>query len=386
MGSLIQMQARRPNAFARDVRRSGQLHGAERRAATLAAGGAPRVPGVSTRQPVPGIHPNEQHHSSKPVGGFAPPTTGGNVTSRPSAIQLRQDRLRTANPTRFPGGTSTPAASQPPISDPAKQIAHLESNIAKFGAKNRPNDVRRLEALRAAQTPAPVAANPSPTEGQLPDDGGAITTQPVGNPEIANTFFPSMRAFEPENYEGSPLYKFQQQKGEEAINRVLSKRGLRDSGAEIQALSDFNRELAAGEADKTRGYAQTEADRFERLTQNEANRLERRDDANFDRAYKWTNMFLNQNPMDYAVKGTDNYAKTVGDEAKTIANYLPSLYAKAVGGGGGAYPAYQSPFPSSPDFSGIDQVAAIMNGSGNNGMFSGIINSLPGFLDPKTWS
>lgn len=52
------------------------------------------------------------------------------------------------------------------------------------------------------------------------------------------------------DYNTSPLYKLQQEEGETAINRALSARGLWNSGAGVQALSDFNRKLIATEVDK----------------------------------------------------------------------------------------------------------------------------------------
>ena len=51
----------------------------------------------------------------------------------------------------------------------------------------------------------------------------------------------------------SPLFKMQQAEGEKAINRSLAARGLWNSGAGVQALSDFNRKLSATEADKKWG-------------------------------------------------------------------------------------------------------------------------------------
>lgn len=52
------------------------------------------------------------------------------------------------------------------------------------------------------------------------------------------------------NIEGSPLYQWQRQQGEEAINRAAAARGLYDSRAALSQLSDFNQSLAANESDK----------------------------------------------------------------------------------------------------------------------------------------
>lgn len=201
-----------------------------------------------------------------------------------------------------------------------------------------------------------------------------------------NVLFPSQQAFEPTDYNGSPLYKWQQQEGQTSLNRLLAKRGLLNSGAEIEANNRFQTALGAGEADKARGYAQNEADRYERMSQNEALRRERQGNQASDNAYRWTQLYLNQNPMDYAMKGTDSYANTLGKDASTMANYLSQLYTKAHGSSGGGPGPFIPPFPSGPDFSNIDTIGALTKGSGNNNWANGILNSLPGFFDPKNWA
>lgn len=51
----------------------------------------------------------------------------------------------------------------------------------------------------------------------------------------------------------SPLYKFQQDQGERAINRQLAARGLYNSGAGLETLSRFNAQLQAEEGDRLFG-------------------------------------------------------------------------------------------------------------------------------------
>jgi hypothetical protein len=67
--------------------------------------------------------------------------------------------------------------------------------------------------------------------------------------------------YEPENFEGSPLYQFQKQKGMHDLEKLMAARGLTNSGAEIQANSDFLAQLGATEAEKQRQYAQGDLDR-----------------------------------------------------------------------------------------------------------------------------
>lgn len=239
-------------------------------------------------------------------------------------------------------------------------------------------------------SPTPVASIPSPTEinpvASIPspvEDLEKMPTIDMGMDETrasqARALFPSIRAMEPENYMGSPLYDFQQKKGEDSIKKLLAKRGLLNSGAEIEAISNFNTELGAMESDKARGYAEKEADRLERIQMQEANRLMNRDDANFDRAYRWTELMLRQNPMQYAMGGLDTYGNNILKQAGTEADYLKNLYPRQVGGGGGGgggQMPFIAPFPSGPDYSQIEQLEALNKGSSSGGFFNSIIKGI----------
>ncbi len=69
-----------------------------------------------------------------------------------------------------------------------------------------------------------------------------------GRPDL-----PGEDVFTGELDEASPYYKFQQELGERAINRAMQARGKFDSTTGINALSDFNRGLAAEEAERQYG-------------------------------------------------------------------------------------------------------------------------------------
>lgn len=75
------------------------------------------------------------------------------------------------------------------------------------------------------------------------------------------------------NFQESPGYKWQAQQGEKNLARIMAGRGLSNSGAEIQSLSDFYNSLGANEADKQ--YLR-ENDRYKRL-------LTERDQRNSER-------------------------------------------------------------------------------------------------------
>lgn len=101
-------------------------------------------------------------------------------------------------PTTKPGGNNAPpptkpapTTAQPKYDSVEEQIKHLEDNIKKYGANNRPNDVKRLEALKkqvAGQTPettpetsTPTTTPPIPTEPPPPGvaPGGSPLTDTI---------------------------------------------------------------------------------------------------------------------------------------------------------------------------------------------------------------
>lgn len=306
---------------------------------------------------------------------------------------------RTGEPPMSTGVKRAPWAPASDLEGLGVQQDNLRSRIDKYGrtvGANGTADPRQLarlkqvnQAIRGLRHPAPVTPpviDPStggghPTEGQPPIVPSDEVDPGVTQPGSAEGLFPSIRAFEPSYYEGSPLYQFQKREGERGLDRILSKRGLRDSGAEIQAYSDFNQELGGVESDKARGYAEKEADRLERIQQNESLRRERGENRAGDDMFRWTDMMLRQNPMEYAYGGTGKYADTVGRESEAIANFMRNNYPRAVGGGGGGgVGPFVPPFPSTPDFSGIDTIGSVGSGSSNNDYFNTIMRSIGAFF------
>ena len=80
------------------------------------------------------------------------------------------------------------------------------------------------------------------------------TYTPTGTPMDptggADKYKAQLENFNPTFDENDPTYKWQQEQLEKAVNRALSARGLYDSRAGVNALSDSNRALIATEADK----------------------------------------------------------------------------------------------------------------------------------------
>lgn len=211
---------------------------------------------------------------------------------------------------------------------------------------------------------------------------------------LANSYS-SASMYEPQNFEGSPLYQFQKQKGLRDLERLMSARGLTNSGAEIEANSNFLNELNATEAEKQRQYAEKQADRNQaalqwmagydqadrRMIQEQLNSdLDRRNraaefEATRSDALRTGNMsnllellrIQSQNQIPgLAVEGQNKKAELDAAIANAIASATAANYSR----GGG------SPPPPAPyDTSGLD-IASILMGSANNSNGNDVVNSI----------
>lgn len=321
------------------------------------------------------------------------PPTGGTTGGVP----------QTTTPPAAGTGTTTPPANGAPASGAAGSSSNFftSSRGTKIDVSGLSGgDLKRVQDLansgygtKAMQVAKTLQSRtPSTTTPPPPADTGTGTAPPpdstsqVGDPPPGSSgtpdptsFFPSMSAFEPQNYQGSPLYQWQQQQGTDALNKVLSKRGLLNSGAEIQANSDFQTALGAGEADKARGYAENDADRYERLADNASSVEQRSSEDASDDLFRWTQLGLQQNPANASFTGTGNYAGAVGNTANSLASFLASNYAHVSGGGGGGSSASSitPPFPSGPDYSNINTVNSVASGQNSNSMWNAITSALP---------
>jgi hypothetical protein len=107
---------------------------------------------------------------------------------------------------------------------------------------------------REGVTSSPVSAyDRTGTRGTRDIDRGGITSyyEPQAMPEYQNA--------PPLNMQGSPLYQWQREQGEEAINRQLSARGLLTSGAGMGTLADYYRAMDANEAMRIQNLMRTMA-------------------------------------------------------------------------------------------------------------------------------
>lgn len=236
---------------------------------------------------------------------------------------------------------------------------------------------------------------------------------------------PGLDAFLPQNYEGSPLYKFRLAEGQKALDRVMSARGLTTSGAEIDANQKMVNEISGEESDRLQRMSETEADRVERLRTGDANRraqmenseldrnfqggqqnaqrkaqmqleaagrLERiqqaesnrqmsREDAQWNRLMTLLDLQLSQNPMNWAADMTKQLGSLDVGQATALASFLKQNYPKAIAGGGGGGsvppPPFTPPGPSGPDTSMAD-ILKIISGGSNRGNIGNSISDLIG--------
>lgn len=271
------------------------------------------------------------------------------------------------------------------------------------------------------QAPAPVpAAAPAPTPAaQAPAEQAPATpaAPAIVGSQYANYQSPmtaalmramgegmnTMQAYEPKNFEGSPLYQFQKQKGMQDMEKLMAARGLTGSGAEIEANSDFLVNLNAQESEKQRQYADQTAQRQQQamqfianFDQQEKNALRDQWNADLDRQTNIgqfeatrgdrrqelaTNFLQNllglqsQNDIARISQGGLNSQTGLSQELmKALAGFTANNYARSYGGGGGVAPT--------PPSGGNMDIMRILMGygdrAGNNDMTDSILRMFGG--------
>ncbi len=215
------------------------------------------------------------------------------------------------------------------------------------------------------QTPAAPAATPAPV-AQVP-------AQPAtSNPGLFSSLFPANRSFEPTNYEGSPLYKFQSDEGLRKLAEANSARGLTDSSTERENNRKFLLELGAKEADTQRGYAQQDADRLNQIQQFESSRLSNREDSAYNNLFRLLEIMQQDNPYATGVGAAGSLASSVTDSTKWLADQQAGNYARLSGGGGGGG---GNSTPATPSQGNLSAVKALTSASSNN-LLTNLVNSI----------
>lgn len=157
--------------------------------------------------------------------------------------------------------------------------------------------------------------------------------------DTTNTLFPNTRMFEPENYGGSPLYKFQVQQGQQQLGRSLAARGLTNSGHGIEEELNIPLRAAAQDTDRMTRVASENAGRLFDTQNNEALRREREGNNQWNRQYQIAELLSRQNPFNAAVDGLNSSAGLGQDALVSGANHLRDSYGRVQG------PGQQMPLP-----------------------------------------
>lgn len=234
-----------------------------------------------------------------------------------------------------------------------QQIAHQQDYAARHPQHAKANGIKIPKVKTAPPaTDSPPAVIPPVSSTPI---ANTTPTDPTAGGD-ANTLFPNERMFEPQNYEGSPLYQFQLKEGQKQVARSLAARGLRDSGTGIQEELDVPMRAAAQDTDRMTRIAEGNADRLQKIQSDEAMRLERQGNNQWSRIYDTASLMANQSPWNQAIAGLNNSADITRDAGNAQANFLKDYYNRAGGGGGGGRGGSVKsliPVPTSPDYSNI---------------------------------
>jgi hypothetical protein len=329
-----------------------------------------------------------------------PPPGQRNTTT--TTVSVNGQQVAGAGGTTVNGQTVNPRGMANPLNtgvDPAliQQRQRINAELQRRGG-NAPGFQRQLAAVEekirtarsAAQQPAAPVTPPPPGDSaggpppptDIAPEQPPVPTEPA-QPTDNSAMFPGQRAFEPKNYEGSPLYQFQKNQGMKSLERLYAARGLTGSGAEIAGNEQFLTRLGGEEANRQQGIAQQEADRLERLQQNESLRGERTGNEEWNRIYQLLDLSSRQSPLDQAYSATGQYAGLEQREGTLRGNQRRDQYGRVIGGGGGARqpePTFRPPFPTSPDFTAADLARLTGNNNANGGYANVLANFFGGMF------
>lgn len=360
--------------------------------------------------PTPGVTPTSQTNTAATQAANA---AGGSAAASP---WMSLDRNNAMTKYREADQRIKSGRFQPGTPEYDKNMKILTELGGKFGWKYQ-DTVGSWKPTPApgavGDTPAPspgggTAPAPQPPAPETPaPTGGTDATSPMTKAimDMLTGGMSTTRAYEPQNFEGSPLYQFQKQKGMQDLEKLMAARGLTNSGAEIQANSDFLAQLGATEAEKQRQYAQGDmdrtmggmfnlagldrADRQMNWEQNNAN-LDRliglqqyetgRSDAARERDRNFLTQILTlqaQNPIaDQSFRATgerSQYEKALQD---SLAAFISNNYQRQISSGGGGAGL---PPPPQQSGSGLNIAQLLLNygnRADNQGLWGTILGSL----------
>jgi len=262
----------------------------------------------------------------------------------------------------------------------AARTAFYNGQTAGAGSR-APGNVRGAarRAYQAGQATNPqVTTQPVPNNIETPTAPQAETT-PAPAAEAAPVY-KSAYDFMPADITNSPLYNWRLQQGNEALDKRLSAMGLTGSGSEIKQAAGLVNQLTGEETDKAYQNANAEANRFATQQENEAQRLYGREGRAWDNQFNLAKLYLDQNPMQYAYQGTNQYGNYLNQQGSNNAGFAADNYTRVSGGGGGGAPVYNPPFASGPNFSGLNTYNAGQGTQNRNNLLSGLATFAGGFF------
>jgi hypothetical protein len=327
-------------------------------------------------------------------GGVLPPGQTPPAAFDPSRSQSRIDYLSKVRP-NDPQIAILKQRIQNGGAAPPVDVNRITARIA-YLTKIRPNDpqIKILQGKLAAGTPPPdtMTRGPAhnlpgqpdaPVPGSTIDGGGAPPdgTAAPADPNLANTQFPSERLFEPQNYQGSPLYQFQVKSGEDQLAKSLAAKGLTGSGSAIQQEINVPLMAAAQDTDRMTQLATANANRLQTYQTNEADRLERAGNNQWDRSFNIAKLLADQSPWAAGLAGLNNTADLTKGLGDAQANYLKDAYGRVIAVRSSPGQAFTPiPTPSGPNYSNITPAQIAGGQSSNNGWLNVLTNGLAGFF------
>lgn len=228
-----------------------------------------------------------------------------------------------------------------------------------------------------APVTTPPVANPIPA---VDNSNIANATPPAAsapNEAITNTLFPTEKIFEPQNYQGSPLYQFQLQEGQKQVQKSLAARGLTNSGYGITQELNVPLRAAAQDTARMTDLASQNANRLQQIQADEAGRLERAGNNQWDRGFSLASLMAAQSPWNAAFSGVNSSADATSAAGKANANFLANYY-KKTSAGLRAPPSV--PIPSGPNYNNINPAQISGNQSSSNGWLNIGTSLLSSFL------
>lgn len=174
----------------------------------------------------------------------------------------------------------------------------------------------------------------------------SVKNQPT--PIVADTtsLLPTPGSFEPADYTGSEMYKFQAQTGADKLNAQLAKQGLTGSTAAARGHADLLAQLGASESERVAERAQSdanrlwdiqkfEAERQDSLKENEATRGERTGSNKWGQLMDILNYGYQVSPIANGYSAANSLSTLAQAQGSTLGDYLSQMYAQSSGGGGG---------------------------------------------------